>query len=136
MTTPATESRSPLSDLPWLVPFGVVVLLGTWFTNTDAERNASTDHTAATIAVLCAAVAVGSLLVALRLPIAGVIGNALGVVAFVVVGSEDGPIYLTLAAAAFLVAARRPPARWLPVVGAGVGVVSIVQVCGCCRTSI
>lgn len=102
-------------------------MLGTWFTNVGADREENADHAAASVAVLCALVAVGSQFVALRWPIAGVIGNALGVVAFVLAGSEDGPIYLTLAAAAFLVAARRPVANWLPVVGAGVALVSVVQ---------
>jgi signal transduction histidine kinase len=128
MTTPATDSRPPLSDLPWLVAFGIVVVVGTWFTNAGADRETNADHAAATVAVLCALVAVGSLFAALRWPIAGVIGNALAVLAYVATRSEDGPIYLTLAAAAFLVAARRPPANWLPVVGASVVVVSVVKV--------
>jgi signal transduction histidine kinase len=128
MTTLATDSRPPLSDLPWLVPFGIVVVVGTWFTNAGADRETNADHAAASVAVLCALVAVGSLFAALRWPIAGVIGNALAVLAYVATRSEDGPIYLTLAAAAFLVAARRPPASWLPVVGTSVVVVSAVKV--------
>jgi signal transduction histidine kinase len=123
MSTPSLPNRSWLSDIPWLVPLGLVVLLGSWFTNT--EHGGSTGGGGPVLAVLCAAVAVGCLLVALRSPVPGVVGNVVAVIAFVAIPLEDGPIYLTLGAAAFLIAARRAPAQWIPPVAGGATLVGI-----------
>lgn len=123
MSTPSLPNRSWLSDIPWLVPLGLVVLLGSWFTNT--EHGGSTGGGGPVLAVLCAAAAVGSLFVALRSPVAGLVGNVVAVIAFVAIPLEDGPIYLTLGAAAFLIAARRAPAQWIPPVAGGATLVGI-----------
>jgi signal transduction histidine kinase len=49
-------------------------------------------------------------------------------VAFVAAGLHDGPVYLTLGAAAFIVASRRAPQHWLRVVIAGLIAVSAALV--------
>jgi signal transduction histidine kinase len=112
------ESRSAVSDLPWLVPLGAVVLLGTWFTNVDGGSPAATSG-----AMACAAVAVGGLFAALRLPRAGALVTSLAVTVFVLLDADEGPIYLSLAAAAFLAAARVGLRRWLLPVYAGAALV-------------
>jgi signal transduction histidine kinase len=123
MSSSPAPSRPALSDLPWLVPLGLVVLAGSWFTNAGDHADRAVGGSAA-VAVLCAAVAVGSLFVGLRAPVAGVVGNTVGMVAFVAAGFQDGPIYLTLGAMAFVVASRRPPAVWLVAVLGSLAAVS------------
>jgi signal transduction histidine kinase len=103
------DRRGAVSDLPWLVPLGVVVLLGTWFTNVDDYSKAVT-----LAATSCAAVAVAGLFAALRVPRVGALVTPLAVTAFVLLDVNEGPIYLTLAAAAFTVAARVELRRWVP----------------------
>ena len=125
MTALDARTRPPLGDLLWLVPLGVVVLLGSWFTNSDHDGATGTDPV---LALLCAAVAVGSLVVALRAPLVGVIGTVAAVAALVAVPLQDGPIFLTLGAGAYLVATRRAVRRWLPWVAAGVAVVAVALV--------
>lgn len=112
------DHRVAGTDLPWLVPLGVAVLLGTWFTN---EHRFSQGETVA--AGGCAALAVAGLLVALRLPRTGTVVTSTAVAAFALLDVEDGPIYLTLAAAAFLVAARVDLRRSIPPVAAGAALV-------------
>jgi signal transduction histidine kinase len=104
-----SDHRAAVSDLPWLVPLGVVVLLGTWFTNVDDFSRAET-----LAATSCAAVAVVGLFAALRVPRAGALLTSLAVTTFVLLDVNEGPIYLTLAAAAFTMAARVEPRRWVP----------------------
>jgi len=113
-----THDRAAVSDLPWLLPLGVVVLLGTWFTNVDDFSRAEALGAAA-----CAAVAVAGLVAALRVPRAGALLTSLAVTMFVLLEVHDGPIYLTLAAAAFLMAARVELRRWVPPAYAGVALV-------------
>ena len=113
-----SEVRAAATDLPWLVPLAVVVLLGTWFTNiADASR------TEAVAATGCAAWAVAGLLAALRVPRVGALVTSLAVTTFVLVEAVDGPIYLTTAAAAFLAATRVELRRWIPPVYGGAALV-------------
>src|SRR3954447_21622601 len=51
-----SDHRAAVSDLPWIVPLGVVVLVGTWFTNVDDFSRAET-----LTAASCAAVAIAGL---------------------------------------------------------------------------
>jgi signal transduction histidine kinase len=104
-----SDHRTAVSDLPWLVPLGVVVLLGTWFTNVDDFSTAET-----LAATSCAAAAVAGLFAALRFPRAGALLISLAVTAFVLLDVNEGPIYLTLAAGAFTMAARVELRRWVP----------------------
>jgi len=112
------DQRAAVSDLPWLVPLGVVVLLGTWFTNVDDFSWART-----LAATSCAALAVVGLFAALRVPRAGALLTSLAVTAFVLLDVNEGPIYLTLAAAAFTAAARVELRRWVPPVYVGAALV-------------
>ncbi len=63
--------------------------------------------------------AVLGLLAALRWPLRGAASTFAVVTLFVVVDLQDGPIYLSLAAAAFLVASRVPVRQWLRVLVVG-----------------
>ena len=103
------DHRAAVSDLPWLVPLGVVVLLGTWFTNVDDFSRGQT-----LAATSCATVAVAGLFATLWVPRAGALLTSTAVTAFVLLDVNDGPIYLTLAAAAFTMAARVELRRWVP----------------------
>jgi len=103
------DRRAALSDLLWLVPLGVVVLVGTWFTNVDDFSRAET-----LAATSCAAMAVAGIVAALRAPRAGDLLTSVAVTAFVLLDFNEGPIYLTLAAAAFTMAARVELRRWVP----------------------
>jgi signal transduction histidine kinase len=106
-----SEDRRDAVDLPWLVPLAAVVLLGTWFTNADdPSRGAATG---------CAVLAIAGLLAALRVPRAGALLTGVAVTSFVLLDAVDGPIYLTLAAAAFLAATRVELRRWVPPVYGG-----------------
>jgi signal transduction histidine kinase len=110
--------RPPGIDLLWLVPFGVVVVVGSGFTNLQEAHAAPTGYQpwlAATIGLG----AVLGLFGSLRWPLRGAATTFGAVTLFVVLDLQDGPVYLTLAAAAFLVAARVPVAQWLRVVAAG-----------------
>jgi signal transduction histidine kinase len=105
-------------DLLWLVPLAVVVLVGSWFTNLPEEHAAPAGYQPWLAAALGAA-AVTGLLGSLRWPLRGTAATFGAVTAFVVLDLRDGPIYLSLAAAAFLVAARVRLRAWLRVVVAG-----------------
>jgi signal transduction histidine kinase len=108
------DRRAAIADLPWLVPLGIVVMLGTFFTNADDFSRAETGR-----ALACAAVAVAGLLAGLQAPRVGAVVTSLAVATFVLLDVNDGPIYLTLAAAAFVVASRVEIRHWAPPVYAG-----------------
>ncbi|HEX5089208.1 MAG TPA: histidine kinase [Nocardioides sp.] len=119
--------RNPAVDLLWLVPLGVVVVLGSFFTNLP-EPHASPSGYEPWLAGALGAAAVAGLLVALRRPLPGAVATFAAVTAFVVADLEDGPVYLTLAGAAFLVASRLEVRRWLRVVVAGTAAVCVALV--------
>jgi signal transduction histidine kinase len=110
--------RTPGADLLWLVPLSVVVVLGSYFTNVPDDHAAPSGYQPWLAAGL-GLVAVCGLLAALRWQLRGVAVTFGAVTVFVVADVRDGPVYLSLAAAAFLVAARVPVHRWLRVVVAG-----------------
>jgi signal transduction histidine kinase len=110
--------RSPGVDLLWLVPLAWVVVLGSYFTNVADDRAAPSGYQPWLAGVL-GLVAVGGLVASLRWPLRGAAVTFGAVTVFVIADVRDGPVYLSLAAAAFLVAARVPVRRWLRVVVAG-----------------
>ena len=89
----------------WLVPVLVVVVGGSVAVNGD--RGA---------AVVLATLAAVVLFAIDRWP-AAVVANAALVAAYLAIGGENGPIFLTVIAAAFVVALRRPARQWFPLVG-------------------
>ncbi len=111
-------TRAPGADLLWLVPLSVVVVLGSYFTNVPDDHAAPSGYQPWAAAGL-GLVAVCGLFVSLRWPLRGAAVTFGAVTVFVVADVRDGPVYLSLAAAAFLVAARVPVRRWLRVVVAG-----------------
>jgi signal transduction histidine kinase len=111
-------ARAAGLDLLWLVPLAVVVVVGSWFTNLPEEHAAPSGYEP-WLALVLACVAVLGLLAALRWPRPAVTVTYGAVTLFVLLDLSDGPIYLTLAAAAFLVAARVPVRQWLRVVAGG-----------------
>jgi signal transduction histidine kinase len=111
-------SRSSGVDLLWLVPVAWVVVLGSYFTNV-ADDHAAPSGYQPWLAAGVGLVAVCGLVAALRWPLWGAAVTFGAVTVFVVADVRDGPIYLSLAAAGFLVAARVPVRRWLRVVVAG-----------------
>lgn len=102
-------------DLLWLVPLCAVVLAGSWFTNLPEEHTAPAGYQP-WLAAAVATGAVAGLLGTLRWPLRGAAATFGAVTAFVLLDLRDGPVYLSLAAAAFLVAARVPVRAWLKVV--------------------
>ncbi len=110
--------RTPGADLLWLVPLGVVVMVGSWFTNLPEEHAAPSGYQPWLAAAL-GICAVAGALAALWWPLRGALVTYAAVTTFVLVDLSDGPIYLTLAAVAFLVAARVRVRAWLKVVVAG-----------------
>jgi signal transduction histidine kinase len=127
-----TAVRAGTADLPWLVPLAVVVLAGSWFTNStftnETRHSASLASVQPWFALLMAVAAVGSLAVCLRRPRPGAAATFAVVAVFILAGLDDGPIYLTLAAAAFLASSRLPIGGWLRIVGAGTAVVAAALV--------
>jgi signal transduction histidine kinase len=111
-------ARSPGVDLLWLVPLAAVVVVGSWFTNLPEEHAAPSGYQPWLAAAL-GVVAVLGLLGALRWPVRGAAATYAAVTVFVVLDLQDGPIYLCLAAAGFLVAARVRVRQWLRVVVIG-----------------
>jgi signal transduction histidine kinase len=110
--------RTPGADLLWLVPLSVVVMVGSWFTNLPEEHAAPSGYQpwlAAALGICAVAGALGSL----WWPLRGAVVTYAAVTTFVLVDLSDGPVYLTLAAVAFLVAARVRVRAWLKVVVAG-----------------
>ena len=110
--------RTPGADLLWLVPLSVVVMVGSWFTNLPEEHAAPSGYQPWLAAAL-GICAVAGALAALWWPLRGAVVTYAAVTTFVLVDLSDGPIYLTLAAVAFLVAARVRVRAWLKVVVAG-----------------
>jgi signal transduction histidine kinase len=111
-------ARTSGVDLLWLVPLGVLVVVGSWFTNLAEPHAAPTGYQPWLGGALGLAAALG-LLAALRRPAWGAAATFAAVTLYVVLDLEDGPVYLALAAAAFLVAARVRVRDWLRVVAAG-----------------
>ena len=120
-------SRSPGIDLLWLVPLSVMVVLGSFWTNVSEEHAAPTSYQP-WLAAAIGLVAVLGLYGALRWPLPGAATTYAAVTLFVIVDVKDGPIYITLAAAAFLVAARVPVRQWLRVVGVGTAAACVALV--------
>ncbi len=110
--------RTHRADLLWLVPLAWVVVVGSYFTNVPDDGAAPTGYEPWLAAGL-GLVAVCGLLASRRWPLRGAAVTFGGVTAFVAADLRDGPVYLSLAAAAFLVAARVPVRRWLRVLVAG-----------------
>jgi signal transduction histidine kinase len=119
--------RSPGVDLLWLVPLSVVVVVGSWGTNLPEEHAAPSGYQPWLAAAVAVAAVLG-LLASLRWPQRGALGTYAAVTAFVLLDLRDGPIYLSLAAVALLVAARVPVRAWSKVVVAGTLAVSIALV--------
>jgi signal transduction histidine kinase len=105
-------------DLLWLVPLSWVVVVGSWFTNLSDDHAAPTGYEP----WLAAALGLGAVLGlwgSLRWPLRGAAVTFVAVTVFAVADVRDGPIYLSLAAAAFLVAARVRVRQWLRIVVGG-----------------
>jgi signal transduction histidine kinase len=117
-------ARSHGADLLWLVAVAVIVPVGSWFTNLPEDHAAPSGYQPWLAAVLGVG-AVAGLLSSLRWPLRGAAATYGAVTVFVALDLRDGPIYLCLAAAAFLVAARVRVRDWLRVVAAGT-----LAVCG------
>jgi signal transduction histidine kinase len=109
-------------DLVWLVPLAAVVVVGSFFTNLSHEHAAPSDYEP-WLAALLAGGAVAGMLGSLRWPLRGAVATYVLVTSFVLSDLRDGPVYLTLAAVAFLVAARVRVRGWLEVVAGGTLVV-------------
>jgi signal transduction histidine kinase len=105
-------------DLFWLVPLAWVLVLGSFFTNLADDHAAPSGYQPWLAAGLGLA-AVGGLLASLRWPLRGAAATFTAVTVFVVADVRDGPVYLSLAASAFLAAARVPVRQWLRVVAVG-----------------
>jgi signal transduction histidine kinase len=114
--------HTPGADLLWLVPLGVVVVVGSFFTNLPARHAAPSGYQPWLAATLGLGAVLG-LVASLRWPLRGAAATYAVVTAFVLLDLRDGPVYLTLAAAAFLVAARVPVRQWARVVALGTAAV-------------
>jgi signal transduction histidine kinase len=117
------QQRSRGVDLLWLVPLALVVVAGSRFTNLPQEGGDRWAHQPWLAAALGTAAVLG-LFASLRWPLVGAATTFAAATLFVALDLRDGPIYFTLAAAAFLVAARVPVRQWLRVVPAGTLAVS------------
>ena len=114
--------RSTGLDLLWVVPLGWLVVAGSFFTNL-AEEHAGVSDRQPWLAAALGLLAVVGLFVSLRWPLRGAVTTFGAVTLFVVADVHDGPVYFTLAGAAFLVAVRVPVARWARVVAVGAAAV-------------
>ena len=110
------------ADLLWLVPLALLVVAGSRFTNSPGEHAASADYSPWLAAGLGAAAALG-LFAALRWPMRGAATTFGAVTLYVALDLRDGPVYLSLAAASFLVAHRVAVRQWLRVVLVGAAAV-------------
>jgi signal transduction histidine kinase len=104
----------------WLIPVLVVVVGGSVAVNVEGSGFHLTDELAR--AVTLAALASASLFAIDRWPSA-VIANGVLVGAYLSIGGENGPIFLTVIAAAFLVALRRSFREWFPLVAGSAALV-------------
>jgi signal transduction histidine kinase len=110
--------RTSVVDLLWLVPLAWVLVLGSFFTNL-ADDHAAPSGYQPWLAAGLGLSAVGGLLASLRWPLRGASATFAAVTVFVLADVRDGPVYLGLAAAAFLAAARVAVSQWLRVVAVG-----------------
>jgi len=110
--------RTPGLDLLWLVPLAVVVVVGSWGTNLS-ERHAAPSGYQPWLAAAVGAVAVLGLFASLWWPLRGALTTFAAVTLFVLLDLSDGPVFLSMAGSAFLVASRVQVGRWLRLVVAG-----------------
>src|SRR4051794_16612368 len=96
--------RTPGVDLLWLVPLAAVVVAGSWWTNVP-EKHGDPSGYQPWLAAAPGSLAVLGLLGSLRWPLRGAAVTYAAVTAYVLLDLRDGPIYLALAGAAFLVTA-------------------------------
>ncbi len=118
----SSHPRTSGLDLLWLVPLSVVAVLGSFWTNVPGNRvsEAGSDPWVA------AALGLGAVLGlwgSLRWPLRGAVVTFGAVTLFVVADVRDGPVYLTLAASAYLVSERVRVRQGARVVAAGTLVV-------------
>jgi signal transduction histidine kinase len=121
---PRAHSHDSRIDLLWLVPLSLAIVAGSRFTNTPEEHAGAAAYETWLAAALAAVAALG-LVGSLRWPLRGAVTTFAAVTSFVLLDLADGPIYLALAAAAFLTAARVPVRTWMWTVAAGA-----LAVCG------
>jgi signal transduction histidine kinase len=114
--------RSAGVDLLWLLPLAAVITVGSFFTNLPEAHAAPSGYQPWLAAALGACAAAG-LMASLRWPRRGMFLAYDAVTAFVLLDLKDGPIYLSLAAVAFVVSARNRREVWLTVVMAGTAAV-------------
>jgi signal transduction histidine kinase len=109
--------RNPGDDLIWVVPLGGLVVVGAFLTNLTGDTTPRSHEP--WLAAALGLVSVAGIIAALRWPRRGAALTYAAVTVHVLVGVEDGPIYLALAGAGFLVTARVSVSAWARVVGAG-----------------
>ena len=114
--------RTPGVDLLWVVPVALVVTAGSFFTNLAHDHAAPTGYQP-WLALVLGAGAAAAVLAALRWPLPGAVATYTFVTAFVLSDLRDGPVYLSVAAVGFVVAARVLLRVWLKVVVVGTVVV-------------
>ena len=115
-------TRTPGIDLLWVVPVALVVTTGSFFTNLAEDHAAPSGYQPWLAAALGAGAAAG-LLGSVRWPLPGGVATYGLVTTFVLSDLRDGPVYLSVAAVGFVVAARLPVRVWLRVVVAGTAAV-------------
>jgi len=105
----------------WVLPLAVLVAVGT------AGANGAGDGAQRDLVLPAVVLAVLAVLTVLfhRWPATAIGGNATLVAAYFALGYADGPIYLTVPLASFVVANHRVPREWWPW---SVGAVSLVAV--------
>ncbi len=106
----------------WLVPLFFVVVAGSLAVNVNRSDHSHPWNVIHPWAVVLAVAAALALFAVDRWP-AAVAVNAVLVGGYFAVGGHSGPVLLTVAAGAFLVASTRPLAGWLPAVLASAVVV-------------
>ncbi len=111
----SSTGRGPSSW--WVLPLLLLVLAGTLASNHDSGGHAA-------IAGVIAGLATLSLLLTRRQPVAAVLVNAALVAAYFALGHADGPIFLILPVATFLLAVQQPARRWAPAAAAAAALVA------------
>jgi signal transduction histidine kinase len=106
VTVHPSTARRPLSGW-WVLPALLVVLAGTL-----ASNHGSADH--AGFAAGLAGLATLALLLAGHRPITAVLLNAGLIATYFALGYADGPVFLVLPVATFLLAVQQPLPRWAP----------------------